>query len=49
MARKLALAFAEAGFPIFPVNVFRRADRWAKVPHVAQWAQTATTDPQHFE
>jgi hypothetical protein len=45
MSRKLALAFAEAGFPVFPVNVFRRGERWAKVPHVAQWAQTATTDP----
>jgi hypothetical protein len=40
-----ALTFTEAGFPIFPVNVFRRGDRWRKVPHVKDWAQAATTDP----
>ena len=45
MTRKLALAFAEAGFPVFPVNVFRRAERWRKVPYVADWANAATTDP----
>jgi hypothetical protein len=39
-----ALAFAEAGFPIFPVNVFRRGERWAKVPHVTDWANAASTD-----
>jgi hypothetical protein len=44
MARKLALAFAEAGFPVFPVNVFRRGERWRKVPYVKNWAQGATTD-----
>jgi hypothetical protein len=41
----LALAFAEAGFAVFPVNVFRRGKRWAKVPHVTDWANAATTDP----
>jgi hypothetical protein len=42
--KRLALAFADAGFPVFPVNVFRRGDRWAKVPHVTDWANAATTD-----
>jgi hypothetical protein len=46
MTRRLALAFGEAGFPIFPVNVFRRGDRWRKVPYVADWANAATTDPK---
>jgi hypothetical protein len=40
----LALAFAHAGFPIFPVNVFHQRDRWRKVPHVVKWANAATTD-----
>src|SRR6516162_4021196 len=39
-----ALTFAEVGLPIFPVNVFRRGDRWRKVPYVADWANAATTD-----
>jgi hypothetical protein len=41
-----ALTFAEVGFPIFPVNVFRRGERWRKVPHVADWANAATVDPE---
>jgi hypothetical protein len=40
-----ALTFAEAGLPIFPVNVFRRGERWRKVPYVTDWANAATTDP----
>ena len=40
----LALAFARADFPVFPVNVYRQAQRWAKVPHVVKWADVATTD-----
>jgi hypothetical protein len=42
----LALAFARAGFAVFPVNVFRRGDRWRKVPHVVDWENAATTDPE---
>jgi hypothetical protein len=44
--RKLALAFAEAGFPVFPVDVFydpgRR--RWRKVPCIKDWGNRATTN-----
>jgi hypothetical protein len=40
------LTFAEVGFPIFPVNVFRRGDRWRKVPYVKDWENAATTDPE---
>jgi hypothetical protein len=43
--KRLALAFTTAGFPIFPVNVFRRGERWRKVPYVKDWASVATTDP----
>jgi hypothetical protein len=39
-----ALAFAREGFAVFPVNVFRRGQRWAKVPHVTDWANAATTN-----
>jgi len=46
MSRKLALAFASAGFPIFPVNVFRVGERWRKVPYIDGWAHAATTDPK---
>jgi hypothetical protein len=49
MSFKLAFAFANAGFPIFPVNVFRRGQRWAKVPHVTDWANAATTDATLIE
>lgn len=46
MSYKLALAFAEAGFAVVPVNVFRRSGRWRKVPYVS-WRganSRATTD-----
>jgi hypothetical protein len=43
-----ALTFAQAGFPIFPVNVFRRGERWRKVPYVHDWANAATTDPRQI-
>jgi hypothetical protein len=46
MTRRLALAFGDAGFPIFPVNVFRRGERWRKVPYVKDWENAATTDPE---
>jgi hypothetical protein len=36
--------FANAGYAVFPVNVFRRGQRWAKVPHVVKWANAATSD-----
>jgi len=42
--KRLALTLAKANFPIFPVNVFRRGDRWRKVPYVADWENAATTD-----
>jgi hypothetical protein len=47
MTLPLALAFAEAGFAVVPVNVFRRGDRWRKVPYVSWRGETnqATTDP----
>jgi hypothetical protein len=42
--RKLALTFAEARFPIVPVNVFRRGERWRKQPYFRDWQNVATTD-----
>jgi hypothetical protein len=46
MTLPLALAFAEAGFAVVPVNVFRRGNRWRKVPYVSWRGETnqATTD-----
>jgi hypothetical protein len=47
MTLPLALAFAEAGFAVVPVNVFRRGERWRKVPYVSWRGEKsqATTDP----
>jgi hypothetical protein len=36
------LAFAEAGFPIIPVRLYRERDRWKKLP-LREW-ELATTD-----
>jgi putative DNA primase/helicase len=41
---RLALAFAEAGYPVIPVKVFRRGNRWRKEPYFKDWAYRATTD-----
>jgi hypothetical protein len=39
-----ALAFGEAGVPIFPVRVYLAGDRWLKRPHVTDWSARATSD-----
>jgi hypothetical protein len=46
MTLKLALAFAEAGCPVFPVDVFYDSDRrrWRKVPCIKDWEGRATTN-----
>jgi hypothetical protein len=50
MTLKLALAFAEAGFAIVPVNVFYRGGRWRKRPYVSWRGETsqATTDAKQI-
>jgi hypothetical protein len=42
---RLALAFAEVGFPVFPVDVFwdEEKKRWRKVPCIKEWETRATT------
>jgi hypothetical protein len=47
MTLKLALDFAAAGFPVFPVDVFYDPDRkrWRKVPCIREWETRATTNP----
>jgi hypothetical protein len=44
---RLALALAEAGFPVFPVDVFfdDERKRWRKVPCIKEWERRASTDP----
>ena len=42
---ELALAFAEAGFAVFPVRVFWDGERLRKEPHITKWRDRATTDP----
>jgi hypothetical protein len=37
------LAFAEAGFPIIPVRLYRERDRWRKQP-MAKWDQATTNE-----
>jgi len=44
-----ALAFAEAGIPIFPVRLFRQGERLRKEPYIKQWLSRATTDPRIIE
>jgi hypothetical protein len=39
-----ALAFAEAGIPIFPVRLYLAGDRWLKRPHIINWSARATSD-----
>jgi hypothetical protein len=47
MSRERALAFAAAGFPVFPVDVFwdDERKRWRKVPCIKDWERRATTNP----
>jgi hypothetical protein len=47
MSRELALAFAAAGFPDFPVDVFwdDERKRWRKLPCIKEWERRATTNP----
>jgi hypothetical protein len=40
-----ALAFAEAGFPIIPVRVYRDGERWRKLPQV-KWDRATTNETQ---
>jgi hypothetical protein len=47
--RLRALAFAEAGIPIFPVLLERAGRKWRKKPHVLDWANVATTDLEMIE
>jgi hypothetical protein len=44
---KLALAFAAASYPVFPVDVFwdDERKRWRKVPCIKEWERRATTNP----
>ena len=50
MTLRRALAFAEAGFPIFPVRLFRDGKKWRKKPHVVDWPNCATANiPQIAE
>jgi hypothetical protein len=43
---RLALAFAEAGFPVFPVELFFDDDRnrWRKLPCIKEWERRATVN-----
>jgi hypothetical protein len=47
MTRDLAMAFAAAGFPVSPVDVFwdDERKRWRKVPCIREWESRATTNP----
>jgi hypothetical protein len=40
----LALAFAEAGIPIMPVELRQLADRWTKEPLIRDWRNRASID-----
>jgi hypothetical protein len=42
--RAAALRLASAGIPVFPVKVFKYADKWGKKPLVKDWRAIATTD-----
>ena len=42
-----ALAFADAGFPIIPVRLYREGERWRKLP-LLEW-DLATTEPEKIE
>jgi hypothetical protein len=41
----VALAFAEAGLPIFPVRLRREGERLLKEPCIAEWQRRASADP----
>jgi hypothetical protein len=45
MSLNSALAFAEAGFPIFPVQITRKRDGFGKLPYIKQWRLRASADP----
>jgi hypothetical protein len=49
MTQKLALAFAEAGFALFPVRRFHDGLKWRKKPHIKQWQHRASADPRQVE
>jgi hypothetical protein len=40
-----ALDFAEAGISIFPVELSRAGQKWRKKPHIVDWPNRASTDP----
>jgi hypothetical protein len=44
MSAELALAFAAARLPVFPVDVFADGERWRKVPCIRGWEWRATTN-----
>jgi len=48
---EVAIVHADAGIPVFPVDVHYDAakDKWEKIPHITDYPNNATTDPNQIK